>query len=118
VSRLGPQIASKKARKQLLQGLLKIENQIYLWLHLIFDFISIKPRINTKLVESLLQHLPTTVETAYDAILQKSSDQERAKRLLHIIVAAVQPLSVNELGIALYICRLKSKGSKDYILTD
>jgi ankyrin repeat protein len=103
VSRLGHQIASEKARKELLRGLLKIENRTYLWLHLIFDLIAVKPRIDTKLVESLLQHLPTTVETAYDAILQRSSDQERAKRLLHIVLAAVRPLSVNELGIALYI---------------
>ena len=103
VSRLGHQIASNRARKNLLQGLLEIENRTYLWLHLIFDFIALKPRIDTNLVESLLQYLPTSVETAYDAILQKSSDRERAKRLLHIVVAAVRPLSVNEVGVALYI---------------
>jgi hypothetical protein len=117
VSRLGHQIASEKARKQLLEGLLKIENRTYLWLHLIFDFIAVKPRIDTKLVESLLERLPTTVETAYDAILQKSSDQERARRLLHIVVAAVRPLSVNEIGVALYISE-ETRTFKDLELQD
>jgi hypothetical protein len=35
--------------------------------------------------------------------LQRSSDKEQAKRLLQIIVAAARPLSVNEIGVALYI---------------
>ncbi|KAL5330896.1 hypothetical protein ACEPPN_000421 [Leptodophora sp. 'Broadleaf-Isolate-01'] len=103
VARLGYQIASRKARDQLLEGLLKVENRTYLWLHLIFDLIASKPRIDTKMVKSLLQDLPITVEAAYDAILQKSNDQGQAKRLLHIVVAAVRPLSVNEVGVALYI---------------
>jgi len=103
VSQLGRQIASAKAQNQLLEGLLKVENRTYLWLQFVFDFIALKPRIDTKIARSLLHDLPITVEAAYDKILQKSSDQEQAKRLLRIVVAATRPLSVNEIGVALYI---------------
>ncbi|KAF4628883.1 hypothetical protein G7Y89_g9267 [Cudoniella acicularis] len=103
VTRLGHQIASSKAREQLLRGLLKVENRTYLWLHLIFDKIASEPRIDTKMAQNLLQELPTTVEAAYDAILRKSRDQKLAKRLLQIVVAAVRPLSLNETSVALYI---------------
>ena len=108
VSRLGRQIASPKAREQLLEGLLKVENRTYLWLHLIFDFIISEPRIDTEMAKNLLHELPATVEAAYDTILQKSKHQEQSKRLLHIVVAAVRPLSVNEVGIALYIAEKTS----------
>jgi hypothetical protein len=52
---------------------------------------------------NLLRNLPPTVYAAYDAILQKSKDPVKAKKLLNIVVAAVRPLFLKEIGVALYI---------------
>ncbi|KAJ5668892.1 hypothetical protein N7462_009962 [Penicillium macrosclerotiorum] len=102
VSRLGSQIASLTTGKELLEGLLAAENRTYLWLHLIFQRIAEMPRIDRRSVKSLLQCLPKNVDDVYNDILSKAKDQIQAKRLLQIIVAAVRPLSVQELGVALF----------------
>jgi hypothetical protein len=103
VKQLDKQFTRQRAREILLDKLLKFENRTYLWLHLIFDRIESKPRINTEIAMNLLQELPPTVYAAYDAILQKSNDPVKAKKLLNIIVAAVRPLFLKEIGVALYI---------------
>ena len=103
VSKLSDKIISLKAREQLYEGLWKAKNCTYLWVHLILNLIAMEPRIDTVKVKSLLRNLPETVEAIYNKILQRSSDQEQAKRLLQIIVATAWPLSVNEIGVALYI---------------
>ncbi|KAJ5948554.1 hypothetical protein N7454_001861 [Penicillium verhagenii] len=102
VSRLGSRVTSDTAREELLEGLLAAENRTYLWLHLIFERITEMPRIDRKLVKDLLQNLPETVEDVYSDVLSKVKDQIQARRLLQIIVAAVRPLSVDEIGVALF----------------
>ena len=87
----------------LLDRLLKVKNRTYLWLHLIFDSIKSEPRINTEIAINLLRELPPTVHAAYDTILQKSKDPVKAKKLLNIVVAAIKPLFLKEIGVALYI---------------
>ena len=52
---------------------------------------------------SLLRKLPPTIYAAYDAILQKSKDLVKAKKLLNIIVAAIRLLFLKEIGVTLYI---------------
>ncbi|KAK6540856.1 hypothetical protein TWF694_008239 [Orbilia ellipsospora] len=103
VSRLDGRIASRKARERLVEELRKVENRTYLWLHLIFELIAPNPRIDTETVTNLFQKLPKTIEEAYDAILKQSGNPKLAKRLLHIVVAAVRPLSVFETSVALYM---------------
>ncbi|KAM0146260.1 hypothetical protein ACHAQE_010831, partial [Botrytis cinerea] len=103
VNKLDRVIASARARDLLLEGLSKIENRTYLWLHLILDSIEFNPRIDVQVVKDLLRTLPKTIEEAYDAILKRSDEPSKAMRLLHIIVGATRPLSLKEIGIALYI---------------
>ncbi|PQE05542.1 ankyrin repeat-containing protein [Rutstroemia sp. NJR-2017a BBW] len=98
-------IASPKTRDLLLKGLLKVKNRTYLWVYLIFKEIELKPRIDSNTVERLLQELPETVQEAYEKILRRSSDPQNARRLLHIIVGAIRPLSLREIGVALYITK-------------
>ena len=97
------QSTRQKAREILLDGLLKVEIRTYLWLHLNFDSIESEPRIDTEMAMNLLRELPPTVHAAYDAILQKNEDPVKAKKLLNIVVAAVRPLFLKEIGVALYI---------------
>jgi hypothetical protein len=48
-------------------------------------------------------YLPKTVDEAYNRILSKSRDSEKAKRILHIVVAAARPLTLREMALAFTI---------------
>jgi hypothetical protein len=96
-------IFSPKARNLLLKRLLEVENRTYLWLHLVFDIIKQKTRVDTLTIRDLITNLPDTVRKAYDAILDKSADPETARRLLHIVVGASRPLTLKEMNVVLYI---------------
>ncbi|KAM0130848.1 hypothetical protein ACHAO1_007629 [Botrytis cinerea] len=96
-------IASITARDLLLEGLSKVNNRTYLWLHLILESIKSEPRIDVKTVKTLLSELPGTIQEAYENILKRSKKPGDARRLLHIIVGATRPLSLREVGVALYI---------------
>jgi ankyrin repeat protein len=98
-------ITNTTVRDLLLNGLSKVENRTYLWLYLIFKEIESKPRIDSKIVEHLLRELPKTIQEAYEKILQRSTDPQDARRLLHIIVGATRPLTLREIGVALYITK-------------
>ncbi|KUJ19713.1 uncharacterized protein LY89DRAFT_716235 [Mollisia scopiformis] len=83
------------------------ENRNYLWLHLVLELI--KKSVGATTVtgaRKLIAQLPKTAEDAYEAILRKSSNKDEAAKLLHIIVAAVRPLTVAEMRIAIAIDEL------------
>ncbi|CAG8974905.1 hypothetical protein HYALB_00006689 [Hymenoscyphus albidus] len=100
---LGAQVASEKAREQLLRGLLGYKNRTYLWVHLVFKILETEPRIATDTVHDILSNLPDSVEEAYVNILNKSRNSEQARKLLYIIVGAREPLFVEDIGVALYV---------------
>ena len=90
--------------KTLVDRLLSTPNRTYLWLHLILDEVrkslgASTPQRMLKIVETL----PETVDAAYDAILDRSTDATLARRLLHILVCATRDLSLDELNVALHI---------------
>lgn len=78
-------------------------NRTYLWVYLVFEVIYNSIGITRSWFRENLRKLPQTVEAAYEKILCKSLDPERARKLLHIVVAAVRPLSLREMAIALNI---------------
>src|SRR5271154_3699291 len=47
--------------------------------------------------------MPATLDAVYNNILGRSSNIEDATKLLHIVVAAVRPLSLKEMSIAFFI---------------
>jgi len=81
----------------------KIDNRTYLWVSLIFP--ELQDNANCKELELLriFKTLPRTVEDAYEGILKRSTNVERARKLLSIIMAAVRPLTLTELKIAFSI---------------
>lgn len=84
--------------------LVAIENRTYLWVHLVFDVIQEQVDFFTKDdLRAKIHELPKTVEAAYDKILSKSRHVDRAKKLLHIVVAAERALSLQEMAVALAI---------------
>ncbi|KFY39182.1 hypothetical protein V495_06100 [Pseudogymnoascus sp. VKM F-4514 (FW-929)] len=83
----------------------KVENRTYLWLMLIFDLIrqDLQSFINATERERRFHTIPKSVDTAYTAILNKSTNKNRARKLLKIMCAATRPLSVKEVTTALLI---------------
>ncbi|KAL6818968.1 ankyrin repeat-containing domain protein [Trichoderma camerunense] len=84
--------------------LLKITHRTYLWLKLIVDMIYNNPNLTTeKKLQKAIGSLPKTVDDAYESILTRSTDVEKARKLLHIVIGAARPLTLQELGIALAV---------------
>ena len=87
------------------QQLSRVKHWTYLWLKLILDLIraDFESLTRGENREKIFYAIPDSVEAAYTAILNKSPDKARARRLLSIICVAIRPLSVREVSIALMI---------------
>ncbi|KAE8449349.1 hypothetical protein EG329_008250 [Mollisiaceae sp. DMI_Dod_QoI] len=91
--------------QHLLDRLLNIPNRTYLWLHLIINQIRISSGVSTapRLIR-IINEIPATVESAYEEILNKSTDIDLAKRLLHIhYYRSHEAASLDEINVALNI---------------
>jgi ankyrin repeat domain-containing protein 50 len=88
-------------RSPLEENLLNITHRTYLWLKLIFEVIYNQLKITKKTLRQSVGIIPETVNDAYEAILKRSTDRELAKKLLHIVVAGVRPLTLKEMNVAL-----------------
>jgi ankyrin repeat protein len=85
-------------------ALLAIENRTYLWLHLILKDLENSVGIHRwKTLETYLSQLPASVEDTYKKILEKSLDAGRLRKLLHIVLGAMRPLTIYELNVAVNI---------------
>ncbi|KAM0246182.1 hypothetical protein ACHAQJ_010321 [Trichoderma viride] len=85
----------------LLRELMRVPNRTYLWVHLTLDLIEHDLDLDKTGIVRITSHLPNTVEEAYERILSRSRNLEEAKKLLHIVVAAARPLTLNEMNLAL-----------------
>ena len=104
VSQLGPELELGESEQYTLEReLLGMTHRTYLWLTLILDVIRNEIGLTKKKLQRIIGTIPKTVEQAYEAILSRVNDQKRARKLLHIVVAAVRPLSLKEMNIALAI---------------
>ncbi len=95
-----------EVQNALILRLRKFEHRTYLWLHLTLDVIRDTLESTIPRLERLVNRLPRTVEEAYEKILEKvnaSGYAQEARNLLHIVVAAVRPLTLAETRIALAI---------------
>ncbi|KAK6835207.1 hypothetical protein RU639_002115 [Aspergillus parasiticus] len=93
----------KDERDMLAQQLTAVENRTYLWVSLTLDVLENIPIFTKGNIRRVMQDLPTTVDSAYEKILNRSSDKNKARVLLHIITAAMRPLSLDELSLALAV---------------
>ncbi|KAE8333333.1 hypothetical protein BDV39DRAFT_188408 [Aspergillus sergii] len=93
----------KDERDMLAQQLKAVDNRTYLWVSLTLDVLENIPSFTPGNVRGVMQVLPTDVDSAYEKILNRSSDKDKARVLLHIITAAMRPLSLEELCLALAV---------------
>lgn len=88
----------------LLERLRAVENRTYLWIYLVFDYLQDYLRKGLKKtkkgIEKAIETMPSSVNEAYEQILEKSPDPDLAKKVLCIILAAQRPLTVREMNFA------------------
>ncbi len=87
-------------KRDLLGKLATITNRTYLWVHLIFEVLTESIDLGRNAFQTAIDNLPKSINEAYEKILGKSCCPAKAKKLLHIVVAANRPLSVSEMAIA------------------
>ncbi|KAM0804500.1 hypothetical protein BDR22DRAFT_878960 [Usnea florida] len=100
-------------QRALISGLKRFQNRTYLWLHLTLDVIENTLESTTYDLEKLINRLPRRVEDAYEGILRRlsaSGHVEDARSLLHIVVAALRPLTLGEIQIALAVNKKLERG--------
>ncbi|KAJ5986958.1 hypothetical protein N7451_011323, partial [Penicillium sp. IBT 35674x] len=91
----------EEATKYLLKELHTVDNRTYLWLSLIMEEIRLSERPASKReLQKIISGLPRSLIDAYDAILRRCRHPDLARQLLHIILAAREPLAVNDMRIA------------------
>ncbi|KAL4947264.1 hypothetical protein BDW69DRAFT_120405 [Aspergillus filifer] len=95
---------SAEVRRRLEEGLRKTPHRTYLWVYLVFNYLEEEDFKKTaKGAESALKIIPTTVNAAYEQILNKSKDRSKVRKVLSIILAASQPLTLSEMNIAVNV---------------
>jgi hypothetical protein len=80
-------------------------SKTYLWARLVFEVVTTDSNMRgagKRKVQQLLSDLPSSVFGIYENILQSRSTDGgfRARLMLHIVLAAVRPLTVQELNVA------------------
>ena len=78
-------------------------NRTYLWVHLILSVIEKELETDRKALRETITKLPKTLEQVYERILSKCTNVKKATKLLHIVVAAIRPLSWLEVHLALNV---------------
>ena len=94
---------SEEEQNVLGKELTAVPNRTYLWVHLVFNVIMDGIFYTQESLRSMTRKLPQSVEEAYDKILSKSRDIGLTRKLLHIVVAAKEPLTLKEMALALAI---------------
>jgi hypothetical protein len=89
------------AHEILAERLAQIVNRTYLWVALVFPELEMYAGASERELVAVLDTLPKTIVEAYEKILDRSLNREKARKLLHIVTAAMRPLSLDELNLAM-----------------
>jgi ankyrin repeat protein len=95
------------------EELATVNHRTYLWIYLILPAIEDAVLFSTEDLRAVIRSMPRTVEEAYNAILSKSKDQAKAKRILHIVTAADRPLYLTEMAAILAFQKGKHRSYED-----
>ena len=102
VPRVAPSLREED-QAQVIENLRSTPHRTYLWLHLMLKEIEHKVVAygTERRLASIINKLPTSVYEAYERILESSADQESARKILQIGIAAKRALTVPEMNVAL-----------------
>ncbi|KAJ5102458.1 hypothetical protein N7532_002987 [Penicillium argentinense] len=103
--------------QMLLHEIKPVANRTYLWVTLAMDVIAKTPGFTKGNIRTAMKRIPSTVNDAYEEILSRTPAPDRAKTILHAILAATRPLSVSEMALAVAVdqAREASEDVEDYL---
>ena len=80
-------------------------HRTYLWLYLIFQEMESQTELSIDQLITTIETIPPTVDDAYAKILDKikTKDRLRARKLFDLVLAAVRPLSLQEINVAMAV---------------
>ena len=78
-----------------------MQHHTFLWAYLVIEELLKEPPTTARRLLAALDHLPSTVVEAYEAILSRCTDPQMARKTLSIVVAARRPLSLHEMNVIL-----------------
>jgi hypothetical protein len=73
-------------------------NRTYLWLTLILDVIEDRLETSQRKLSKLVDELPSTIHQAYQAILARSIDLAKARKIFSVLLAGQRPFSIGEMS--------------------
>ncbi|KAL1868165.1 hypothetical protein Plec18167_008356 [Paecilomyces lecythidis] len=86
------------------------DHRTYLWLSLIFPELADNPGLAIARLRRKLDRLPKTVDEAYEKILNRTTDRDKALRILQLVVAAARPLTLREMNMVLALSEVDEVG--------
>lgn len=96
-------VPNDDAHLEISKQLAQVENRTYLWVSLIFPELERNVWSGRGKLLHVIKTIPSTVREAYERILSYSNDTEKARRLLHLVLADQRPLTLREMNTALAI---------------
>ncbi|KAJ9191830.1 hypothetical protein DTO164E3_8653 [Paecilomyces variotii] len=98
------------AANYLEKRLMEIKHRTYLWLYLVFDYLEneLIKLTEKEMQKKVFSNIPVSFDDAYEKILEKSKDKERALKIFKILLTAYRPLTAGEMQIALETDRSSS----------
>ena len=84
-----------------------MKNRTYLWISAVFNILDAEVGAPETELNTVIKTLPENVDTAYESILIQTPKDKQAdlKAVLHIMLAAFYPLSIEEMNIALAVSK-------------
>ena len=85
--------------------LLKNADRTFLWISLVLDMIEDIPSTSRRALDEMLSTIPTRLEDTYEKALSQIplKDIPPARKVIHIMLAAVEPLDLEEMNTAFSI---------------
>ncbi|PWW74705.1 hypothetical protein C7212DRAFT_283300 [Tuber magnatum] len=96
-------------------------DRTFLWVSLILEILRNTVNASRAELMNIVSTTPANLDKLYTKILSKSTDYDKARRVLNIVVAAARPLTLDEMNIAFAvrrehksICDMQSNLSPDF----
>src|SRR5207302_3902858 len=80
-------------------------DRIFLWVFLILEILKDSDDGSVEEFTDIISLTPRDLPEFYAKIIDKSSDPDKARRILHLVVGAARPLTVSEMHVAFRITR-------------
>src|SRR5205807_7033151 len=85
--------------------LLSSADRTFLWVSLVLEILKDSDDGSVEEFTDIISTTPRDLPEFYTKILGKSSDPNKARRILHLVVGAARPLTVSEMHVAFRITR-------------